>query len=124
MIMLVKDKSTDIAVLRTFGVSQGAIMRIFLLTGASIGIVGTFCGVIIGALFCAYINEIRVFVSGLLGVSLFDPSVYFLARMPAEMTFADVSKIVIMSLTLSLLAGVFPARRAAKLDPAEVLRYE
>ena len=124
MIMLVKDKSTDIAVLRTFGVSQGAIMRIFLLTGASIGIVGTICGVIIGALFCAYIDEIRVFVSGLLGVSLFDPSVYFLARMPAEMTFADVSKIVIMSLTLSLLAGVFPARRAAKLDPAEVLRYE
>jgi lipoprotein-releasing system permease protein len=124
MIMLVKDKSTDIAVLRTFGVSQGAIMRIFLLTGASIGIVGTFCGVIIGALFCAYIDEIRIFISGLLGISLFDPSIYFLAKMPAEMTFGDVSKIVIMSLTLSLLAGVFPARRAAKLDPAEVLRYE
>lgn len=124
MIMLVKDKSTDIAVLRTFGASQGAIMRIFLLTGASIGIVGTFCGVAIGALFCAYIDEIRVFISGLLGVSLFDPSVYFLARMPAEMTWPDTIKIVTMSLTLSLLAGVFPARRAAKLDPAEVLRYE
>jgi lipoprotein-releasing system permease protein len=124
MIMLVKDKSTDIAVLRTFGVSQGAIMRIFLLTGASIGIVGTLCGVIIGALFCAYIDEIRIFISGLLGISLFDPSIYFLAKMPAEMTFSDVSKIVAMSLTLSLLAGIFPARRAAKLDPAEVLRYE
>jgi lipoprotein-releasing system permease protein len=124
MIMLVKDKSTDIAVLRTFGASQGAIMRIFLLTGASIGIVGTFCGVIIGALFCAYIDEIRVFISGLLGISLFDPSVYFLARMPAEMTLEDTLKIIVMSLTLSLLAGIFPARRAAKLDPAEVLRYE
>ncbi len=124
MIMLVKDKSTDIAVLRTFGASQGAIMRIFLLTGASIGIVGTFCGVIIGALFCAYIDEIRVFISSLLGISLFDPSVYFLAKMPAEMTLEDTLKIIVMSLTLSLLAGIFPARRAAKLDPAEVLRYE
>lgn len=124
MIMLVKDKSTDIAVLRTFGASQGAIMRIFLLTGASIGIVGTFCGVVIGALFCAYIDEIRVFISGLLGISLFDPSVYFLAKMPAEMTLEDTLKIIVMSLTLSLLAGIFPARRAAKLDPAEVLRYE
>lgn len=124
MIMLVKDKSKDIAVLRTFGATQGAIMRVFLLTGASIGIAGTFFGVIIGALFCAYIDEIRLFISGLLGISLFDPSVYFLARMPAEMTLEDTVKIVTMSLTLSLLAGIFPARRAAQLDPAEVLRYE
>ncbi len=124
MIMLVKDKSKDIAVLRTFGASQGAIMRIFLITGATIGIVGTLCGLVIGALFCAYIDEIRVFISNLLGVSLFDPSVYFLARMPAEMTWTDTIKIVTMSLSLSLLAGIFPARRAAKLDPAEVLRYE
>lgn len=124
MIMLVKDKSKDIAVLRTFGASQGAIMRIFLITGATIGIVGTIFGLMIGALFCAYINEIRVFISNLLGVSLFDPSVYFLARMPAEMTWPDTIKIVTMSLSLSLLAGIFPARRAAKLDPAEVLRYE
>ncbi len=124
MIMLVKDKSKDIAVLRTFGASQGAIMRIFLITGATIGILGTIFGLMIGALFCAYINEIRVFISNLLGVSLFDPSVYFLARMPAEMTWPDTIKIVTMSLSLSLLAGIFPARRAAKLDPAEVLRYE
>jgi lipoprotein-releasing system permease protein len=124
MIMLVKDKSTDIAVLRTIGATQGAIMRVFLITGAAIGIVGTLCGVIIGALFCAYIDEIRQFVSSLLGISLFDPSVYFLAKMPAIMTFSDTVKIVVMSLTLSLLAGIFPARRAAKLDPAEVLRYE
>jgi lipoprotein-releasing system permease protein len=124
MIMLVKDKSKDIAVLRTFGASQGAIMRIFLITGATIGILGTIFGLIIGALFCAYINEIRIFISDLLGVSLFDPSVYFLARMPAEMTWPDTIKIVTMSLSLSLLAGIFPARRAAKLDPAEVLRYE
>jgi len=124
MIMLVKDKSSDIAVLRTIGASKGSIMRIFLMAGAAIGIIGTFCGVIIGALFCAYIDEIRVFISGLLGISLFDPSIYFLAKMPAEMTLEDTLKIIIMSLSLSVIAGIFPARRAAKLDPAEVLRYE
>jgi lipoprotein-releasing system permease protein len=124
MIMLVKDKSTDIAVLRTIGASKNSIMRIFLMTGAAIGIIGTFCGVIIGALFCAYIDEIRVFISNLLGISLFDPAIYFLAKMPAEMTLEDTVKIVVMSLTLSIIAGIFPARRAAKLDPVEVLRYE
>lgn len=124
MIMLVKDKSTDIAVLRTVGATKNSILRIFLMVGAAIGVVGTICGVTIGALFCAYIDEIRLFISNLLGISLFDPSVYFLAQMPAEMTFSDTAKIVVMSLTLSLLAGIFPARRAAKLDPAEVLRYE
>ena len=122
--MLVKDKSADIAILRTMGATRGAIMRVFMIAGVSIGIVGTFLGFILGVAFCANIENIRVFLSQLTGTTLFNPEIYFLSHMPAEMNPSEVASVVIMSLTLSFLATLYPAWRAARLDPVEALRYE
>lgn len=124
MVMLVKDKTHDIAILRTIGAGKATIMRIFFLVGSLIGVAGTLCGLIIGVLFCTNIETIRQFISTLLGVSLFDPKIYFLAKMPAEMTFSDVSYITIMALTLTFISVIFPARRAAKMHIADILRHE
>jgi lipoprotein-releasing system permease protein len=124
LIMLVKDKSGDIAILRTMGASRGAIMRIFFIAGASIGVSGTIIGFAVGALFCANIESIRLFLQSLTGTSLFNPEIYFLSRMPAEMDPQEVIAVVLMALTLSFLATVYPAWRAARLDPVEALRYE
>jgi lipoprotein-releasing system permease protein len=124
LIMLVKDKSGDIAILRTMGASRGAIMRIFFIAGASIGVSGTLIGFAIGALFCANIESIRQFLQSLTGTTLFDPTIYFLSRMPAQMDPQEVITVVIMALTLSFLATLYPAWRAARLDPVEALRYE
>ena len=123
LIMLVKDKSADIAILRTMGASRGAVMRVFLIAGASIGVIGTLVGFVIGVVFCANIETIRDGLSRLTGTTLFDPTVYFLSRMPAEMDVGEVTAVVVMALALTFLATLYPSWRAARLDPVEALRY-
>ena len=124
LIMLVKDKSGDIAILRTMGATQGAIMRIFFIVGASIGVIGTFTGLIIGVVFCANIEAIRQFMSSLTGTQLFNPEVYFLSQLPAKMEVGEVVTVVVMALLLSFFATLIPSWRAARLDPVEALRNE
>jgi lipoprotein-releasing system permease protein len=122
--MLVKDKSQAIAILPTMGASRGAIMRIFLITGASIGIAGTLAGFALGVLFCANIETIRQLLQRATGTTIFDPSIYFLSQIPAKMDPNEVAVVVIMALALSFLATIYPSWRAARLDPVEALRYE
>ena len=124
LIMLVKDKSRDVAVLRTMGASRGMIMRIFFMDGAFIGVVGTSIGLILGVLFCNNIENIRQFLQNLSGRELFSAEIYFLSRLPAEINPTEVATIVGLSLLLSFLATLYPAWRAAKMDPVEALRYE
>ena len=124
LIMLVKDKGSDIAILRTMGASQGSILRIFLITGASIGVVGTLVGLLLGTLICLNIESIRQFLSWLTSTELFSPELYFLSRLPADMDFKETTAVVVMALALSLLATLYPSWRAARLDPVEALRYE
>ncbi|WP_439541166.1 lipoprotein-releasing ABC transporter permease subunit [Hyphomicrobium sp.] len=124
LMMLVKDKGRDIAILRTMGASKGSVMRIFLITGASIGIVGTIAGLIIGVVFCANIEEIRQFVAWAAGTKVFDPNVYYLTRLPADINPVETGSIVLMALVLSVLATIYPSWRASRLDPVEALRYE
>jgi lipoprotein-releasing system permease protein len=124
LIMLVKDKGPAIAILRTMGASQGSILRVFLITGASIGVVGTFVGFMLGTLVCLNIESIRQFLSWFTGTTLFDPALYFLSRLPADMDVKETTAVVVMALTLSLLATLYPSWRAARLDPVEALRYE
>jgi len=124
LIMLVKDKGSDIAILRTMGATQGAIMRVFLITGAAIGVVGTGVGFVIGTIVCAYIEDIRRFLSWLTNTELFSPELYFLSQLPAHMNVKETTAVVVMALGLSLLATLYPSWRAARLDPVEALRYE
>ena len=124
LIMLVKDKGSDIAILRTMGASQGAIMRIFLITGASIGVVGTLTGFVVGLVVCLNIESIRQFLSWLTSTELFSPELYFLSKLPADVDVGETTAVVIMALTLSFLATLYPSWRAARLDPVEALRYE
>ena len=124
MIMLVKDKGRDIAILRTMGATRGTIMRIFFLSGASVGIIGTTAGFILGLTFTQNIETIRQWIQGLTGTELFAAEIYFLSRLPAVADPAEVAMVVLMGLGLSFLATLYPSWRAARIDPAEALRYE
>ena len=124
LMMLVKDKGRDVAILRTMGATRGAMMRVFLITGASIGVVGTFAGLILGIVFCLNIESIRELVSWMSSTTLFDPNVYYLTRLPADMEPRETATIVGMALALSVLATLYPSWRASTLDPVEALRYE
>ncbi|MFQ5984375.1 MAG: lipoprotein-releasing ABC transporter permease subunit [Alphaproteobacteria bacterium] len=124
LIMLVKDKGRDIAILRTMGATRGMIMRIFFLTGASIGVVGTLVGFVLGYLFADNIETIRRWLEGLTNTELFAAEIYFLSQLPAEIDWGEVAAVVVMALALSFLATLYPSWRAARLDPVEALRYE
>jgi lipoprotein-releasing system permease protein len=124
LIMLVKDKGRDIAILRTMGATRGTIQRVFFLTGATIGVAGTLGGFIVGLLICLNTERIRQFISWVSGVDPFNPELYYLAQLPARMDSWQTVLIVLMSLGLSFAATLYPSWRAAKLDPVEALRYE
>jgi len=124
LMMLVKDKGRDVAILRTMGASQGSVMRIFLITGASIGVVGTFAGFVLGVLVCRNIEQIRWFISWLSGTVIFDPTVYYITKLPAQMNPVETAAIVVTSFLLAVAATLYPSWRASRIDPVEALRYE
>jgi lipoprotein-releasing system permease protein len=124
LIMLVKDKGHDIAILRTMGATRAAVMRIFFITGASIGIVGTLAGLGLGLLVCLNIESLREFIGWVTDTELFSPELYYLSQMPAEMDTGETISVVVMALALSILATLYPSWRASRLDPVEALRYE
>lgn len=124
LIMMVKDKTRDIAILRTIGAGRGAVMRIFLMCGAFVGVAGTVIGTALGIAFTLNIDRIQDAVQAVTGVNVFNAEVYYLTHLPARLDWGEVTKIVIMALALSLLATLYPSWRAARTDPVEALRHE
>ncbi|MAC40527.1 MAG: lipoprotein-releasing system transmembrane subunit LolC [Pelagibacterales bacterium] len=122
MIMLVKDKESSISILRTMGISENSILKIFIIVGASIGIIGTVIGFTIGLLFSLNIQKIQKLLEGITGTNLFAAEIYFLSKLPAKIDFTEVGLVVLFALILSLLATLYPAWRASRIDPIKVLR--
>ena len=124
LIMLVKNKGRDVGILRTMGLTEGSILRVFFICGAGIGTIGTALGVILGCLFAIYIDTVFSFVNYVAGGGVWDPSIRGIYNVPAELRMVDVLKAVSLSLGLSWIITIFPARRAARMNPVEALRYE
>jgi lipoprotein-releasing system permease protein len=124
LIMLVKNKTKDIAILRTMGASRGAVLRIFFMAGSTIGVLGTFAGLVLGVLFCTFIREIQAFVEWVTGRAVFSADVYFLSHIPAKVDWTEVAIITAWAVLMSFVATLPPAWRASRLDPVEALRYE
>ena len=124
LVMLVKNKGRDIGILRTMGLSEGSVLRIFFICGAFTGLIGTAAGVILGCLFAIYIDPIFSFVNVLMGGQVWDPSIRGIYHLPAQLQAGDVLSAVVLSLGLSFVVTIFPARRAARMNPVEALRYE
>ena len=124
LVMLVKNKGRDIAILRTMGAGQGAIMRIFFLSGAAIGVLGALAGFALGVLFCTYIKQIQAFVQWITGADVFNADIYFLSHIPAKLDWNEVIGVLFWALLASFLATLPPAFQAARIDPVEALRYE
>jgi len=124
LIMLVKNKSRDIAILRTMGAGQDAIMRIFLMSGAAIGVAGAVAGIVVGVLFCMYIQPIQAFVQWVTGADVFNANVYFLSHIPAKLDWNEVIFVSLFAIAMSFLSTLAPALQASRVDPVEALRYE
>jgi lipoprotein-releasing system permease protein len=124
LIMLVKNKGRDIGILRTMGLSEGSVLRVFFICGAFTGIIGTALGVLFGCLFAIYIDPIFSTVNWIMGGGVWDPAIRGIYALPAELHFGDVMSAVALSLGLSFIVTIFPARRAARMNPVEALRYE
>ncbi|RJF87451.1 lipoprotein-releasing ABC transporter permease subunit [Oleomonas cavernae] len=124
LIMLVKDKGRGIAILRTMGASRGSIMRVFMIAGASIGVIGVLGGFLLGVVFCDNIESIRQLLQNLTGARLFPDEIYFLSKIPAKMEVGETATVVVVGLIMSFLATLYPSWRAARLDPVEALRHE
>jgi lipoprotein-releasing system permease protein len=124
LVMLVKNKGRDIGILRTMGLTEGSVLRVFFLCGALVGLIGTALGVILGCLFAIWFDQILAFINGASGGGVWDPAIRGIYRLPAKLEFGDVLSAVALSLALSFLITLLPARRAARMNPVEALRYE
>ena len=122
--ILVKNKTKDIAILRTLGISKTSIAKVFFIVGFTIGFLATITGVIIGILFSYYIEEIRVLITSIFNIRLFPEEIYFLSQMPSEINLGYIIIISLFSLLITFLATIFPSLSAAKLDPIKALKYE